>query len=164
MTSDPSTGRKLACGGAWPGALVLVVEDNPTLLRTTAQTLKAAGCEVAEATTAVECFRAVEERRPDLILMDVVLPDMSGIDVCRRFKSNPDTAALFVVLISGFQTSSDCHVKGLEAGADAYIMRPIQNRELVARVQALLRLEQVMAQLPGQASKPKPAKSARARK
>ncbi len=147
MTSKPLSGRTLAYGGACPGALILVVEDNPTLLRTTALTLRAAGCEVLEATTAEECFRSVAERRPDLVLMDVVLPDMSGIDACRRFKSHPDTASLFVVLISGFQTSSDSHVKGLEAGADAYILRPIQNRELVARIQALLRLEQAQKSL-----------------
>lgn len=128
-------------------ALILVVEDNPVLLRSTLQAIEAAGYSVMAASSAKETFLLIKEKRPDLILLDVVLPDLDGVELCRQLKADPETSGVFVVLISGFQIHSDHHVAGLQAGADAYITRPIHHRELVARLQALVRLQQAQAEL-----------------
>jgi len=80
-------------------------------------------------------------------LLDVMLPDVNGVELCRRIKADPQLKFLFVVLLSASQTSSGSKVSGLDAGADGYITRPIENRELLARVQALLRIQQAEAAL-----------------
>jgi signal transduction histidine kinase len=85
--------------------------------------------------------------QPALVLLDVILPDINGVELCRRFKAEAELKSLFVVLLSSSETSTGSKVTGLEAGADGYIVRPIENRELLARVQALLRQQQTRAAL-----------------
>ena len=75
------------------------------------------------------------------------MPDINGIELCRRIKADPDLRSLFLVLLSSSQTSSGNQAVGLDAGADGYIARPIENRELLARVQSLLRIQQAEAAL-----------------
>jgi signal transduction histidine kinase len=130
-----------------PSARILVVEDNTVVLQSTVKALESIGYEVMMASSASESFRLAKEKHPNVMLVDVVLPDQSGVEVCRQIKADPDTAGIFVVLISGYQVTSEHHIAGLQAGADAYIARPIQNSELVARVQAMIRLQQVQAEL-----------------
>src|SRR5262245_11589342 len=76
-----------------------------------------------------------------------MLPDINGVDLCRQIKADAQLRNLFVVLLSSVETSPDSQVTGLEAGADGYIARPIENRELLARVQALLRIQQAESEL-----------------
>ena len=121
---------------------VLVVDDEPQMLRAVSRLLRSAGYGVVEASTGNEGLRLAKENRPDLILLDVVLPDVNGIEVCRRIKADAAMAESYVVLISGMQTASESQAEGLEGGADGYIVRPISNRELLARVEALLRTKQ----------------------
>ena len=121
---------------------ILVVDDNPVVLLKTTELLKTAGFEVVEARTGGECVRLARAKMPQLILLDVMLPDTNGVELCREIKSSPDLKSLFVVLLSSSETSSERQVSGLEAGADGYIARPIENRELLARIQALLRIQQ----------------------
>ncbi len=120
---------------------ILVVDDDPDALSATVRLLKAAGYEVFEATTGQACIAAAQANQPDLVLLDLLLPDINGLEVCAQIKAMPSLAHLFVVLISASQTSSDQQSLGLESGADGYIARPISNRELLARVQALLRIK-----------------------
>ena len=77
---------------------------------------------------------------PDLIILDVSLPDMSGYDVCRKLKSDPATSSIMILQVSASFVSNDDRVKALEAGADAYITHPIDRMVLVATVRALMRL------------------------
>lgn len=130
-----------------PNAYLLLVDDDPVLLRSTARALGAAGYFVEVAFSAAECLRLARLRRPDLILLDVVLPDESGVEVCRGLKAAPETSSVCVILISGFQTSSGHQESGLAAGADAYIVRPISTPELVTRIGALLRVQQARSAL-----------------
>lgn len=126
---------------------ILVVDDNPVVLLNVCHLLRSAGYDVLEAASGHECLEVVRAQNPDLVLLDVVLADTDGIDLCRQIKGQPETARSFVVLLSSTATSSDRQVTGLEAGADGYIARPIENRELLARVQALLRIQKAEAAL-----------------
>ena len=130
-----------------PNACLLLVDDDPVLLRVTARALGAAGYFVEVAFSAAECRQLVKFRRPDLILLDVVLPDESGLEVCRWLKSGAETSGICVVLISSFQTTSGHQELGLAAGADAYLVRPMSTSELVARIGSLLRVQQAQMAL-----------------
>jgi signal transduction histidine kinase len=130
-----------------PPLKVLVVDDNPVVLVGVSELLRTAGYEVLEARSGGEALQLARERVPDLILLDVMLPDMNGVEVCQKLKADPVLKTLFVVLLSATQISPPSQVSGLEAGADGYIARPIGNRELLARVQSLLRLQQAEAAL-----------------
>ncbi len=126
---------------------ILVVDDDPVMLRLSAEVLRTAGYEVEAVLTAGEGLRRAREWHPDLMVVDVVLADGTGVDVCREIKGRAETAGIFVLLISGYRRASRCQVEGLDAGADGYVVRPIADQELVARVQALLRLRQAQAAL-----------------
>lgn len=128
-------------------AKILVVEDNPIVLLGVTHMLTMHGYDVAPATTGADCLRMVREFAPDLVLLDVVLPDANGVEVCRKIKQHGELGRTFVVLSSAREVSPEGQISGLEAGADAYITRPIENRELLARLQALLRLQQAEAAL-----------------
>ena len=128
-------------------ARILIVDDNPVVLLSSTELFKAAGFVVQEARNGAEALRLARANRPDLILLDVMLPDIHGVELCRRMKAEADLKSLFVVLLSSSQISSGNQVIGLDAGADGYIARPIENRELLARVQALLRIQQAEAAL-----------------
>lgn len=121
-------------------AKILIVDDNPMVLFAMSHLLKADGYAVCEAKNGAECLALARVEQPDLVLLDVMLPDINGVELCRQIKATPDTSQLFVVLLSSFETSPESQVTGLEAGADGYIAKPIENRELVARVHALLRI------------------------
>ena len=119
---------------------ILIVEDDPDILFATARALKSVGYEVLEASTAKDCWDVIGVNRPDLLLLDVVLPDADGRELCSQLKSDPDLERIFVVLLSGSKTSSSDQIEGLDLGADGYIARPIANKELLARVQAMDRI------------------------
>jgi signal transduction histidine kinase/CheY-like chemotaxis protein len=120
---------------------ILVVDDEPLLRDITSRLLQGSGYQVAEASTGQECLSSIAEDRPDLVLLDVVLPDIDGIELCKHIKSDPEQADIYVVLLSSSRTASDVQARGLEEGADGYIARPISNREFLARVQSLLRIK-----------------------
>jgi PAS domain S-box-containing protein len=122
-----------------PG-LILTVDDEPANRYAVSRVLMQAGYEVIEATTAGEALRLSLERKPDLIVLDVKLPDMSGYEVCRRLKGNPDTATILVLQVSATFVDSQDTVRSLDAGADSYLTQPVEPPVLVATVGALLRL------------------------
>ncbi|MEW5720640.1 MAG: response regulator transcription factor, partial [Chloroflexota bacterium] len=124
-------------------ARILVVSGDTSILRATSRILKSAGYRIIEAATGEEGLRAAQEQAPDLVLLDVALSDLDGVEVCRRIKAAPVTARAFVVLLSNVKTDSESQANGIEAGADGYITRPVSDRELLARVQALLRIKSV---------------------
>ena len=120
--------------------LVLVVDDEPDLLFATVRILKKEGYEVFGVETGSECLEKTAEKHPDLILLDVQLPDILGTEVCLRLRNNPDHLKKYIMMMSGKMTSTDDQADGLDAGADGYIARPVSNRELVSRVAAMVRL------------------------
>jgi len=120
--------------------VILVVDDDQTLLKTLVKLLHGAQYRTLQANNGIDALKAVDESKPDLVLLDVNLPDLNGLEVCRRIKTG-EQKNTFVILISGLSTDSDSQAEGLEFGADGYLVRPISNRELLARVNAMLRIQ-----------------------
>lgn len=126
---------------------ILVVEDDDGLRYAFTRVIKSAGYDLLEATTGQECLELARQQQPDLILMDVVLPDISGVEVCRRLKADTDLTNILVIHISGIQTSADEQADALDAGADGYLTKPIDNRTLLAHVRAMMRIKTAEAAL-----------------
>jgi DNA-binding response OmpR family regulator len=123
------------------GFRILVTDDDPENLLLVTSVLQKAGYEVFESETGRGCLDTARACHPALVLLDVILPDISGIEVCRQIKSSPDLEGTFVILTSGILVSSEWQADGLNTGADGYITKPISNKELVARVQAMERIK-----------------------
>jgi PAS domain S-box-containing protein len=121
-----------------PETLILLVDDDPVKRYTIAKTLNRAGFQVREAETGDEALRLVAAL-PDLVVLDVKLPDMDGFEVCRRIKSDPATSAIPVLHISTTFVDIEAKVHGLDCGADGYLTNVSEPMELVATVRALLR-------------------------
>ena len=119
---------------------LLVVEDDPKILFGTVRLLRQAGYRVLEAETGLGAIEQARAHLPDMILLDIVLPDIDGFEVCRRLKENPPTEHIFICMLSAHRISSAEQSDGLDTGADEYLTRPIENRELLARVKAMVRL------------------------
>jgi response regulator RpfG family c-di-GMP phosphodiesterase len=122
-------------------AKILVVDDDPDQTFAYSRALRSAGYKVFEAYSGEEAARLARAERPDLVLLDVVLPDATGIEVCKQIKSDPELSRILVVNVSGSQTSPDDTADGLEAGADGYLTKPVSPRALLAQVRAYLRIK-----------------------
>lgn len=120
---------------------ILIVDDERLVVQSIRMALGQAGYATLTAEDGTTALHLARAHKPDLILLDVVLPDLSGMEVCQRIKADPELAGIFVILFSARMTESEKQAQGLEVGADGYIIRPITNRELIARVQALLRIQ-----------------------
>ena len=126
---------------------IIVVDDDVNLLFATARILTSAGYKVETAAGGIEGLEKIRAGRPDLVLLDVVMPDLDGVTVCRQIKSDPDLRNVYVILISSMKTETLQQADGLESGADGYIARPVDKRELLARVEAMIRIKRVQTAL-----------------
>lgn len=117
---------------------VLVVEDEPAQREVLIYNLEAEGFRVAQADNGEEALLLVAEETPDLIVLDWMLPNVSGIEVCRRLKSRPETRGVPIIMLSARSEEVDL-VRGLETGADDYMVKPYSVVELMARVRTQLR-------------------------
>ncbi len=118
---------------------ILYADDHEEMRHMVRALLTAAGHEVGLVADGRAALEAVQEREPDLLLLDVMMPRLSGLDACRAVKSNPFTARIPVLMLTG-EGQIESKVEGFEAGADDYLAKPFDARELRARVSALLRL------------------------
>jgi two-component system, OmpR family, response regulator MprA len=123
LASDEMTGR------------VLVVEDDEAIADVLRRTLRQEGHEVRSATDGPDALRAADEFVPDLVILDLGLPGLDGVEVCRRLRSESDVP----ILILTARTDLDDRVSGLDSGADDYLSKPFERQELLARMRALLR-------------------------
>lgn len=119
---------------------ILVVDDDPDILLATVRILKKEGFDVIQADAGYKGLEKAENDHPDLVLLDVELPDILGTEVCKKLKDNPDHQRKYIMILSGCRTSSEDQADGLDSGADGYIARPVSNRELVSRVNSMVRL------------------------
>ena len=120
------------------GGRVLIVEDEPDIRDLLAFHLEREGYHVTRSRTGADALRQVRARPPDLILLDLMLPELDGLEVCRRLRQDPRTASVPIVMLTARGEEVD-RILGLELGADDYIVKPFSPKEVVARVRAVLR-------------------------
>lgn len=117
---------------------ILIVEDESPLVELISYNLEKAEFRVKVARDGDEAMLAIKEQRPDLVLLDWMLPYVSGIEICRQIRRNPDTHDLPIIILTARGEEED-RIRGLDAGADDYVVKPFSPSELIARVRAVLR-------------------------
>jgi PAS domain S-box-containing protein len=127
--------------------IILNVDDNDGARYAKTRILRSAGFHVLEAANGTDALAMVRDEEPALVLLDVKLPDINGIEVCRRIKADPDTNCVLVLQTSAALTNRADKIRGLEGGADNYLAAPIEADELIANVNALLRMRQTQDEL-----------------
>ena len=115
---------------------ILVADDDPLVLRSITFILQKAGFEVRAATNGAEALALAREHKPTLAMLDVMMPEMDGLEVCQAIKEDPDLADVPVYLVTARAMASE-RERGLAAGADEYITKPFVNKELIEKVQAI---------------------------
>ena len=134
-----------------PPHKILVVDDTPANVKLLVDVLTAKGFDVRAAVNGQEALAMVAQNPPDLILLDIMMPGLSGYEVCRKLRENPDTALLPVVLCTSLDPQQE-RIKGIEAGADDFLTKPINRPELLARVKSLLRIKTLQDEVRAQAA------------
>lgn len=120
---------------------ILIVDDEQDIRELVAYNLKKEGYQTLEASTGEEALRKAREQNPDLILLDLMLPGVSGLDVMKRLKADPAVKDVLVIMLTAKGEEADI-VTGLELGADDYITKPFSNRVVIARIRAVIRRRQ----------------------
>ncbi len=118
-------------------AKIMVVDDSPNTLRVVGYALEAEGYEVQTAETGAEALEKISAEHPQLVVLDIVLPDMTGLQICHELRSKVETAEIPIVMLTGKDQIPD-KIRGLQAGADAYIVKPVKASAVVARITEVL--------------------------
>ncbi len=139
MTTRPIPDDLSACS-------VLLVDDNEHNLELLLAYMDDLGCELRSARDGVEALESVAAAKPDLILLDVMMPRMSGFQVCSRLKSDPATKGIPIVMVTALNEVSDVE-RAVESGADDFLTKPVNKLELTTRVRSLLKVGQLQRQL-----------------
>jgi DNA-binding response OmpR family regulator len=116
---------------------VLVVDDDPVVLQVVETVLRTGGLEVSTCTTGRDGVRAAHDTPPDCAVVDVTMPDMTGLDVCRALRDDAETADIPIILLTGRGQWLDV-ASGFDAGADDYLVKPFTPQDLLNRVEALI--------------------------
>ena len=134
-------------------AKVLIVDDNEQnveLLQAYMEEIE--GTEISTVPDGVQALHAVAEAKPDLILLDVMMPNMSGFEVCKQLKEDPTTRDIPIIMVTALNETSD-YERGMESGADDFLTRPFDRVEFMARVRSLLRIGKMRREF-GQSTPP----------
>jgi class 3 adenylate cyclase len=123
-------------------AKILVVDDSPDIVANLVDLLEAKGYRVCAAGAGMEALVKIEREQPDLVLLDVIMPNMTGYEVCRKIRENPGTVFLPVIMLTGVDANVE-RIKGIEAGADDFLSKPPNQPELLARVRSLIRIKRL---------------------
>jgi DNA-binding response OmpR family regulator len=123
-------------------AKILIVDDSADIVEVLADFLEAKGYAICTAGTGPEALAQIERERPDLVLLDVMMPDMTGYEVCRRIRENPATVFLPIVMLTAMDANVE-RINGIEAGADDFLSKPPNQPELLARVRSLIRIKRL---------------------
>lgn len=119
-------------------ALIYIVEDDQNIREIESFALKNSGYQIQDFSNAKDFYRALKERKPDGVLLDIMLPDEDGMEILQKLRKDPETKRLPIIMVTAKSTELD-RVKGLDMGADDYIVKPFGVMELISRVKALLR-------------------------
>ena len=125
---------------------ILIVDDEELNVRFLATFLQRKGYEIEVASTGVEALQQIARIKPDVVLLDAMMPEMDGFEVCRQLRKNPETHLLPVIMVTALHSIED-EVRALEAGSDDFLPKPINNLELMARLRSLLRIKTLHDQL-----------------
>jgi phosphate regulon transcriptional regulator PhoB len=140
-----------------PPKKILVVEDEPDIRKLVHYNLAQERFMVLEAEDGEKALKTIQREKPDLIILDLMLPGLSGLELCRNLRQRPETAQLPILMLTAKASEAD-RVVGLEMGADDYLTKPFSPRELVARVKAILRRAELAATAPVEAYERGPLK------
>ena len=127
-------------------ATVLVVDDNEQNLELLQAYLESLPCRILTATDGVDALSIVEREDPDLILLDVMMPRMSGFEVCKKLKAQPSTRTIPIIMVTALNEIGDVE-RGVESGTDDSLSKPVKKIELLTRVKSLLRVRQLKREL-----------------
>jgi len=125
---------------------ILVVDDDSQNLELVQAYLEDLACETLAAHDGMEALETVAERRPDLILLDVMMPKMSGFEVCRRLKDNPETSHIPIIMVTALNEFGDIE-RGIDSGTDDFVSKPINKLELLTRIRTMLKLKHLTDRL-----------------
>jgi len=131
---------------SFANSTVLVVDDNTQNLELLVAYLDALECQVVTACDGVDALEKMQTLTPDLILLDVMMPRMSGFEVCRKLKSDPRTREIPIIMVTALNELSDIE-RGVESGTDDFISKPVNRLELLTRVRSLLRVRHLRNEL-----------------
>ena len=120
-------------------ASILLVDDNQQNLELMQAYLESLPCRLLTARDGLEAIEVIQRERPDLVLLDVMMPKMSGFEVCRKIKSDPATRDIVVIMVTALHEVGD-HERAVESGTDDFLSKPVNKLELVTRVRSLLRV------------------------
>ncbi len=125
---------------------ILVVDDNAQNLELLVAYLEPLGCGLVTAADGIEAMEKIQQEPPDLILLDIMMPRMSGFEVCRKLKSGPETRDIPIIMVTALNELSDIE-RGVECGTDDFISKPVNRLEMVTRVKSLLRVRHLKSEL-----------------
>ena len=125
---------------------ILIADDNPQNVELLEAYLADVECEIETAVDGEETLQRVASFRPDLLLLDVMMPRLSGFEVCRKLRANPETRDLMILMVTALNETSD-YDRGVQAGTDDFLSKPVNKVELLCRVRSLLRVRHFKNQL-----------------
>jgi CheY-like chemotaxis protein len=127
-------------------AVILVVDDNEQNLELLQAYLEDFDCRTISAMDGLEALEVIKKSKPDLVLLDVMMPKMSGFEVCRRIKNNPQTADLPVIMVTALNELGDIE-RAIDSGTDDFLSKPVNKLELITRVKTMLKLKHLSDKL-----------------
>jgi two-component system alkaline phosphatase synthesis response regulator PhoP len=147
-SQSPAPAAQTGAEAVWDPAAVsiLLVDDNDQNIELLEAYLEELGCEIRKASDGLQAMSAVDERRPDIVLLDVMMPRMSGFQVCSKLKSNPATRQIPIIMVTALNEVADVE-RAVEVGADDFLTKPVNRLELITRVKSLVRLGKLHSQL-----------------
>jgi two-component system alkaline phosphatase synthesis response regulator PhoP len=144
--SEPSPADKANNESFLPQSTVLIVDDNPQNVELLQAFLESLPVKIITAADGVEALEKVEQHNPDLLLLDIMMPRMSGFQVCRKLKSDPKTKDIQVLMVTALNELGDIE-QASECGTDDFVSKPINKFELLTRVKSLLRVRHLKSEL-----------------
>ncbi len=129
-----------------PRSAILVVDDNPQNVELVQAYLETMNCVTQVAVDGVDALAKVASFKPDLIILDIMMPRLSGFEVCRRLKADPKTRAIPILMVTALHELGDIE-RGVESGTDDFLTKPVNKLELLTRVKSLLRIRHLQGQL-----------------
>ncbi|MFP4140792.1 MAG: response regulator [Planctomycetota bacterium] len=128
------------------GSRILVVDDNEQNLELLVEYLDSLDCTIETAIDGIDALEKVQQTPPDLILLDIMMPRMSGFEVCRKLKSDPETRDIPIIMVTALNELGDIE-RGVESGTDDFISKPVNRLEMLTRVKSLLRVRGLQSEL-----------------